>query len=68
MPATSRGTLGIGTVLFPPSPGVFTAMGMLAGHVEHHVLRPCPGLLEGLDAEAFRGVTAEHASRGGSRA
>ena len=46
-------TLGIATVLFPPSPGVFTAMGMLAGHVEHHVLRPCPGLLEGLDAEAF---------------
>ena len=32
-------TLGISQVLFPPTPGVFTAMGMLAGTIEHHELR-----------------------------
>lgn len=32
-------TLGISQVLFPPAPGVFTAMGMLAGTIEHHELR-----------------------------
>ena len=42
-------TLGIGRVLFPPSPGVFTAMGMLAGAVEHHEVRPLRGRLERLD-------------------
>lgn len=40
--------LGISRVLFPPSPGVFTAMGMLAGVVEHHELRPLSGPLEHL--------------------
>jgi N-methylhydantoinase A len=40
--------LGISRVLFPPSPGVFTAMGMLAGVVEHHELRPLSGTLEHL--------------------
>ncbi|MEO7156929.1 MAG: hydantoinase/oxoprolinase family protein, partial [Vicinamibacterales bacterium] len=43
-------TLGITRVLFPPSPGVFTAMGMLAGEVEHHELRPVLVPLAGLDA------------------
>ena len=42
-------TLGIGRVLFPPSPGVFTAMGMLAGAVEHHEVRPLRGRLDDLD-------------------
>ena len=42
-------TLGIGRVLFPPAPGVFTAMGMLAGAVEHHEVRPLRGRLERLD-------------------
>ena len=41
--------LGMDRVLFPPSPGVFTAMGMLAGAVEHHELRPLRGRLDGLD-------------------
>jgi N-methylhydantoinase A len=44
-------TLGITRVLFPPSPGVFTAMGMLAGQVEHHELRSAQSRLELLDAE-----------------
>ena len=43
-------TLGIVRVLFPPSPGVFTAMGMLAGSVEHHELRPFRGWLDQLNA------------------
>jgi N-methylhydantoinase A len=38
--------LGITRVIFPPSPGVFTAMGMLAGQVEHHELRPLHSSLE----------------------
>ena len=41
-------TLGISRVVFPPSPGVFTAMGMLAGAVEHHELRPLAGPLDQL--------------------
>jgi N-methylhydantoinase A len=42
-------TLGIRRVIFPPSPGVFTAMGMLAGTVEHHEVRPLRGRLGHLD-------------------
>jgi N-methylhydantoinase A len=42
-------TLGIPRVLFPPSPGVFTAMGMLAANVEHHELRSCQALLTDVD-------------------
>jgi N-methylhydantoinase A len=42
-------TLEIGRVIFPPSPGVFTAMGMLAGAVEHHEVRPLRGRLDRLD-------------------
>lgn len=45
-------SLDIPRVLFPPAPGVFTAMGMLAASVEHHELRPCPSALMDLD-EAF---------------
>jgi N-methylhydantoinase A len=32
-------SLGMKRVLFPEAPGVFTAMGMLAGEVEHHAVR-----------------------------
>jgi N-methylhydantoinase A len=42
-------TLGIARVVFPPAPGVFTAMGMLAGHVEHHELRSAQAPLDRLD-------------------
>jgi len=44
--------LGIGRVIFPPAPGVFTAMGMLAGSVEHHELRPVAGKLRDLSPSA----------------
>lgn len=40
--------LGITRVIFPPSPGVFTATGMLAGSVEHHELRPVQAGLDNL--------------------
>lgn len=51
--------LGITRVLFPPSPGVFTAMGMLAGQVEHHELRSAEGRLEALDGAAIAAKRAE---------
>ncbi len=57
-------TLGIARVLFPPSPGVFTAVGMLAGVVGHHDLRPAPGALEELDAGFVEGLAAEMRASG----
>lgn len=51
--------LGISRVLFPPSPGVFTAMGMLAGQVEHHELRAAQGRLDGLDAARIAALRDE---------
>ncbi|MEW6630789.1 MAG: hydantoinase/oxoprolinase family protein, partial [Pseudomonadota bacterium] len=41
--------LGIARVVFPPAPGVFTAMGMLASSVEHHELRSALARLDLLD-------------------
>ena len=32
-------SLGIGTVLVPPAPGVFSALGLLEAEVEHHLVR-----------------------------
>ncbi|OEO32674.1 5-oxoprolinase [Devosia insulae DS-56] len=52
-------TLGITRVLFPPSPGVFTAMGMLAGTVEHHELRALAGRLDRVDAGEVAALSAE---------
>lgn len=42
--------LDIPAVLFPRMPGVFTAMGMLTGDIEHYFIRPNPGLLRDFDA------------------
>jgi N-methylhydantoinase A len=44
-------TLNISRVLFPLAPGVFTAMGMLAGDVERYFLQPLPGLLHLMQPE-----------------
>ena len=44
--------LSMRRILVPASPGVFTAMGMLAGDVERYFISPFPGLLAALDAEA----------------
>lgn len=56
-------TLGIKRVLYPRAPGVFTAMGMLAGNVERYFLRAVPGLLHTVDgrevAATVRGLKAE---------
>jgi N-methylhydantoinase A len=52
-------TLGIARVLFPPAPGVFTAMGMLAGQVEHHELRSAQAPLAALDPAAVEALRAE---------
>jgi N-methylhydantoinase A len=52
-------TLGITRVLFPPSPGVFTAMGMLAGMVEHHELRALEGRLDRIDAAEVAALLAQ---------
>jgi N-methylhydantoinase A len=52
-------TLGITRVLFPPSPGVFTAMGMLAGQVEHHELRSAQSRLDLLEPETVEMLRTE---------
>ena len=50
--------LDIPHVLFPRMPGVFTAMGMLTGDIEHYFIRSCPGLLAAFDAEAASRIVA----------
>ena len=64
-------TLGIARVVFPPSPGVFTAMGMLAGNVEHHELRQAHSRLDLLDPTFVATLRQEMriaATRGNGRA
>jgi N-methylhydantoinase A len=46
-------------VVFPAAPGVFTAMGMLAGAVERYFVRPSLNLLDTLDTDALADVVAE---------
>lgn len=50
--------LDIPKVLFPRMPGVFTAMGMLTGDVEHYFIRPCPGPLDAFDRTEARRIMA----------
>ncbi|MBN3724410.1 hydantoinase/oxoprolinase family protein [Burkholderia sp. Ac-20379] len=45
-------------VVFPAAPGVFTAMGMLAGAVERYFVKPSLSLLDALDIEALGTVVA----------
>ena len=57
--------LDIPTVLFPRMPGVFTAMGMLTGDIEHYFIRPCPGRLGAFDparAESIRAALRQEAT------
>lgn len=42
-------TLGMRRVLFPNAPGVFTAMGMLAGSVERYFVKPLESLMQNFD-------------------
>lgn len=50
--------LDIPTVLFPRMPGVFTAMGMLTGDIEHYFIRPCPGRLGTFDPAQAKTIRA----------
>ena len=51
--------LEIGRVLVPVSPGVFTALGMLASDLEHHLVRAHGGPLARLDNAATARVIGE---------
>jgi N-methylhydantoinase A len=53
--------LGIGRVLVPVSPGVFTAVGMLASDLEHHFVRAHAATLATLDLAAAGAVLADMA-------
>lgn len=46
-------------VVFPAAPGVFTAMGMLAGAVERYFVRPSLNLLDALDIDALADTIAQ---------
>ncbi|ACL58332.1 hydantoinase/oxoprolinase family protein [Methylobacterium nodulans] len=59
--------LSMPRVLVPASPGVFTAMGMLAGDVEHYLIRPLPGRLDGIDLEGARRIVDELAAEARER-
>ncbi|WP_439604770.1 hydantoinase/oxoprolinase family protein, partial [Shinella sp.] len=51
--------LSMKRILVPASPGVFTAMGMLAGDVERYYIAPLTGHLENFDLEALAASTAD---------
>jgi N-methylhydantoinase A len=56
-------TLEIGTVLVPPAPGVFSAVGLLEAELEHHLVRtlnaPLAELTEADLESAFEALTEE---------
>jgi N-methylhydantoinase A len=54
--------LGMGRVLFPPGPGVFTASGMLASEPSREAVRPWPGLLHTLDPRDLERAMADMAA------
>ena len=56
-------TLAIGTVLVPPAPGVFSAVGLLEADLEHHLVRtlnaPLAELTDAAVDSAFEGLADE---------
>jgi N-methylhydantoinase A len=56
-------TLEIGTVLVPPAPGVFSAVGLLEAELEHHLVRtlnaPLPELTDEVVEAAFHVLVDE---------
>jgi N-methylhydantoinase A len=50
--------LEIRRVLVPLSPGVFTAVGMLASDLQHHFVRACAGALARLDRSVVSSILA----------
>lgn len=65
-------SLGIGRVIVPPAPGLFSSFGLLYADVEHHYSRTCRRLLRGADlaeidaawADMSRQATAQLAAEG----
>ena len=51
--------LGVGTVLVPPTPGVNSALGLLASDLKHEVVRTYMREADSADPAALRGVFAE---------
>lgn len=49
--------LNVPEVIFPPAPGVFTAMGMLAGAIEHFLIRSVHRPLDRIAAAELKAVT-----------
>lgn len=58
-------TLNIPRVLFPPAPGVFTAVGMLSGAVEHYFIRAFHHRLDEITEPALGRVIAELTQQAG---
>ncbi len=56
-------SLEVGTVLVPPAPGVFSAVGLLEAEIEHHLVRtlntPLAELREGAVESAFQALANE---------
>ncbi|MCB1501445.1 MAG: hydantoinase/oxoprolinase family protein [Bauldia sp.] len=48
--------LNVPEVLFPPAPGVFTAMGMLSGAIEHFLIRGVHQALDDISAAGLRAL------------
>jgi len=57
--------LDIGRALVPVSPGVFTAVGMLASDIEHHFVRAHAGVLSALDCGAANARLEDMAAEAG---
>ena len=55
--------LNVPEVLFPPAPGVFTAMGMLSGAIEHFLIRSIHRPLDRIDAAELRAVSRRSGRR-----
>jgi N-methylhydantoinase A len=51
--------LGIGEVIVPPAPGLFSSFGLLYADVEHHYSRSLRRLIVGADAEAIEAAWQE---------
>ena len=52
-------SLGIGTVLVPPAPGLFSAFGLLRAEVEHHTVRTLLAGTGAVEPAAVQGILDE---------
>jgi N-methylhydantoinase A len=59
--------LGIGSVIIPPMPGLFSAFGLLLAETEHHLSRSLRGRLDALPPEALQKVLDELLQEGDQR-